>query len=298
MPPSVAPGIPVSYLDASAPWAAALGAGTGARLQAAAITRVRLKYDDATADLSHDEEYEAVLWPLTSFPDVSAFTPVDYDDRDLVPEPPNAALYRLPPPEVSSKAWWNALRKAVTDHLVGSRTVSIQANRELKLYSRIGESAEAFAARCADVAADRADAAVAALRSKYESRLRARRTRADSAAGAAARAAATHEAQHGAGAQVTTLLDGLFGGRRSRTSIVTEARRAAASAARVEAARDKAAVAEQEILDVEEDLRSEVTALDAEWAGKAAAITTMQIPLERSDVSVADLRLLWIPYDA
>ena len=42
-----------------------------------------IRYDETKADLVHDEEFEAVLFPLTDPVDVSALIPVDYDDRDL-----------------------------------------------------------------------------------------------------------------------------------------------------------------------------------------------------------------------
>jgi hypothetical protein len=94
---------------------------------------------------------------------------------------------------------------------------------------------------------------------------------------------------------VTTLLGGLFGGSRSRKAILTEARRTSASAGRVDAAREKAGVAEQAILDLEDELTVEVADLDATWATTAGAVETVTIPLEKVDVVVEDLRLLWIP---
>jgi hypothetical protein len=149
--------------------------------------------------------------------------------------------------------------------------------------------------RCAEAADQKADAAIAALQKKYETKLRALRTRLDTASSAASRSAARHEAEHGTGAQVTTLLGGLFGGSRSRTAILTEARRTSASAGRVDAAREKAGVAEQAILDLEDELTVEVADLDTTWATTAGAVETVTIPLEKVDVVVADLRLLWIP---
>ena len=291
-PPS---GVPVSYLDPAAPWAPAAGIGTGSRLQAAAIARVRLRYDDTKADLVHDEEYEAVLLPVSAVPALDALISVDYDDRDLLDTPAPGAVYRLPPAEVLTKTWWTALKRDLTDHLTRTRSIEILANPDLRLYSRVGESAEDFAVRCQQAAGEQADRAIAGLSRKYETRLRTARTRADSASGAAVRAQAQHDAQYGPAAQVGTLLGGIFGGRRSRTAIVTEAKRAAASGARVDAARDKAASAAETVLDLEAELREEIVALDAEWDAKARSVTTLRVPLEKSDVSVADLRLVWVP---
>ena len=52
--------------------------------QAAAVARVSLRFDDEKADLVHDEEWEAVLYPLAAHPDPAAAVAVDYDDRDLL----------------------------------------------------------------------------------------------------------------------------------------------------------------------------------------------------------------------
>ena len=35
--------------------------------------------------------------------------------------------------------------------------------------------------------------------------------------------------------------------------------------------------------------------LDAEWMAKAERIETLPVPLEKTDVRVADLRLVWVP---
>jgi hypothetical protein len=187
------------------------------------------------------------------------------------------------------------LTKDLTDHLAHNESLEVLQNPDLKLYARVGETPEEFTGRCALAADAKADAAVAALQKKYDTKLRTLRTRADTATNAAQRAAEQHTAQHGTGAQVTNLLGGLFGGARSRRSIVTDVRRASASASRVGAAQDKVTAAEQAILDLEAELRDEVTSIDAEWSARAGAITTMDVPLERSDVVVADLRLLWVP---
>ena len=293
--PTIAAGVAVSYLDPAAAWARTIGAGPGSRLEAAAIARVNLRFDDTRADLVHDEEYEAILIPITSTPRPADFIAVDYDDRDLLSAPVGAVRYALPPAEVGKKTWWTALQRALADHLTATRTVEVLVNPDLKLYSRVGETPEQFAVRCAQVADDGADAAIAALQRKYDAKLRTLRTRADTATTAAQRAADRHDAEHGAGAQVTNLLGGLFGGRRTRRAILAEARRTSASASRVDAARDKALSVQQSIADIEDELADEVAGLDAAWNAKAVRVEVLTVPLERTDVRVADLHLVWVP---
>ena len=139
----------------------------GTRYEAAIVARVALRYDDDKADLVHDEEYEAVLFPLTEPVDVSRAIAVDYDDRDLRPDAPNPCVYRLPDVAVKNKTFWTRVERDLIDHLVRSRTVDLQANRDLKLFGRPGETADDFAARCLAAANDLADKETAELRDKY-----------------------------------------------------------------------------------------------------------------------------------
>ena len=59
--------------------------------------------DETKADLVHDEEYEAVLFPLGDHIDVTKVVQVDYDDRDFVPAAPAGVVYGLVPPEAKAK---------------------------------------------------------------------------------------------------------------------------------------------------------------------------------------------------
>jgi hypothetical protein len=69
----------------------------------------------------------------------------------------------------------------------------------------------------------------------------------------------------------------------------------------VEARRDAAAGSltdkQQDLLDLEADLAAEVEAIEAEWDQKAALIEEVHIPLEKTDVKVAELKLVWVPVD-
>ena len=52
---------------------------------------------------------------------------------------------------------------------------------------------------------------------------------------------------------------------------------------------------QQDLADLEAELDGDLQRIHDEWAAKAAEIETVPIPLERSDVSVAQLVLLWLP---
>src|SRR6185312_13469758 len=77
--PPVAASIAVSYLDPAAPWAAGLGAVAGSsRLRAFLAARVSLRYDDSTAGVDEQQEFEAVYGPLDGGVDLDSETQVDY----------------------------------------------------------------------------------------------------------------------------------------------------------------------------------------------------------------------------
>ncbi len=294
--PTIAEGVPVRYLAPDAPWATAVDAVPGGtRLQPAAVARVQLRYDDEKADLVQDEEWEAVLLPLTATTDPSAARAVDYDDRDLVADVPAGARYVLTDAPIAKKTYWTQLRKDVVDHLVRNRKLEIQANRTLKLWSRPGESPEQFAERCRQAAETGADQASAALRSKYE--VRAKRLR-DQLMAAQAKVD-----QYGAAAQgdllstAGSLLGSFLGGRRSSSALARESRQRSAAGRKRAAAADKAATIEQDAAELEDELAGELSAIHDEWEAKATDITTVPVPLERTDVAVTSLALVWIAVD-
>ncbi|MCA8925291.1 MAG: hypothetical protein KDD82_26005, partial [Planctomycetes bacterium] len=64
---------------------------------------------------------------------------------------------------------------------------------------------------------------------------------------------------------------------------------------RVEAARDKLLDKKDAMEELEEELFRETEAIDARWDEKAAAVEPFEVPLEKADVDVSDVCLVWIP---
>jgi hypothetical protein len=281
----------VHYLDPAATWAASVGSVPGHRLSPGAIARVLLRFDDARAGIVLDQEYEAILTPLSPFPTAAEFRAVDYDDRDLLPTPPPGAVYRIPPTEVGAKTWWTTLQRDLADHLQRSMTVDIPTNPELKLYGRIGESAEDFAVRCRAAATDAADKEIAALQAKYQTKLAAAQRKVDAATNTLER---QRDARTSAmGSDALGMLGGLFGGR--RTSMTTAARRAAAASDKVGAAEDKVEELQAVYADLQAELDAEMAGIRSEWETRAAAVATTSITLAKSDVRVSAVGMVWIP---
>jgi len=294
--PAIAAGVAVAFVDPATSWLSEVGGVNGGQhLRAAAVARVNLRYDDTASKMVLDEEYEAVLLPLTQIPDGRKFVAVDYDDRDLVDTAPVGSVYGFLPSEVKTKAYWNSIRKALVDELVRSKSTEILANMSLKAYSRVGETREEFTARCLQLAASAADADMAKLRTKYETKVSAAKKKVTDAGIAVDQYQRAYDASYGLGAVVTSALGSLLGGRKSSTSLAADARRQREARAKIDTAAAKLTAAEQAQRDLEDQLNDEILEVHNAWQTKGLEITTKEIPLSKSDVTVTDFRCVWIP---
>jgi hypothetical protein len=305
MMPEIADGVAVRWADVASPWLADVGGDSrGTRYEAAIVARVALRYDDDKADLVHDEECEAILFPLDDQVDASRAVYADYDDRDLRTEAPNPCTYVLSKAPLKQKTFFTRVERDLTDHLVRSRTIELQANAALKLVARPGETAEAFAARCAAAADARGDEEVAKLRDKYAAQVTKLQNQITAAED---RADVLEEEKKGRRNEellstAGSILGGLLGGRRSRGGLLGKLGGAAGKRSRsntagkrLDAAENKIEGLQQQLADLEGDLADDVTEIDAKWAKAAAEVTTTPVQLERSDVKITQLALVWMP---
>ncbi len=309
--PEVAQGTAVRYVDVAAPWLGDVGGSSaGTRLEAAAVARIALRYDETKADLTHDVEYEAVLFPLEEQLDISRVVQVDYDDRDLRQNAPDGAVYRLPDAKIGNKTFWTAVERELRDHLVRNLAIELPANTALKLYGRPGETAEEFEVRCLKFADDKADEEIAKLRDKYETK--AKRLR-DQIATAEDRIDVLEEQASSKKksellSTAGSVLGGLLGGRKRKGGMLggllrdsgSAARRRGgtkASAERVDAAENKLGRLTEDLEELELEVEDDVTEIDAKWMSTAKEITTLSVGLEKTDVKVTQLVLAWVPVD-
>jgi hypothetical protein len=302
--PRVAEDVPVRWLDPAALWAERIGAvPSGTKLAPALVTRVALLFDDDTLDLRQTEEWEAVIFPLGATVDPTTAASVDHDDRDLRTEPPTGASYVLTDAPLSKKTFFTATEKALVDHLHRTRTMRVWRNRPLGLVARVGDTAGEFAARCTAAAAEGADHDQVALQKRFEARL----AKAREALGVAqdrvgqARAAESSRRSADIVAGAGTLLDAVLGGRRNARAIARDMTRALSggrvdeAAQRVRAAENRALARQEALAKLESDLARELADLDEEWTARAAAVETVEVPLDKSDIRVVARALVWIP---
>lgn len=301
VPPRVADGVTVRYLDPGAPWARDLGVdGAGSRLEPGIAARIRMLFDERVGELRHEEEWEAVVFPLRSTFDADDAVAVDFDERDFRGQAPEEARYALSDAPVQDGSYFKAAEKALEEHLFRNETLEILRNTTLKIYSRPGESKDDFEARCLAAAEDEADADAGKLRDRYE-------RKAESAKKRLAQAERRireldvdvgqrrqQEVIAGAGQVLSMFLggrrrvSGLSGmaSRRSQTRRTQE---------RLKSAAEKADEHQAAIDDLEDELSQELEEIWDDWKEKASEIETFEVPLERTDVSMDEMTLFWAP---
>lgn len=299
--PEIAEGIAVTYLDPAAPWATKVGADpTGSRYEAGVAATVQLLYDETKAGLSHAETYEAVIFPVDEVIDLGDVTQVDHDDRDFLDRAPDRKTFVLPSEKLHTKTFWSDLERSLETYLVANRPVEIFANEGLGIYSRVGESEQEFRQRCQEAAEDAADGEMKKLHDRFQSRIDRVKSEISKAEirvreleGEAA-AKQQNELISGAG----DLLGALLGGRKRSNPLGRAADRRASTTkaqARVNAAFDRLTDKQQALVELEDELADEIGSITNRYAGLAEEIDTIEVSLEKADIHVADLKLVWIP---
>jgi hypothetical protein len=297
--PEVAARIPVYYLDPAAPWAKLVEANpTGTRLEPMIAARVDLVYDEVKADLKHDQTWEAIVHPLGDRFDPSDAVVVDYDERDFRSDPPENATYTLVDAPIDASSFWTSVKSELKEHLYRNASIEVFRNAELTLYGRVGESEEEFQERCDRTAEDRADEEIAKVRDKLEAKLdRAK----DQLATAHRRMQELEldadtrkrdEWMSGAG----DVLGVLLGGRRSRSLSGASRRRSQTQRTeqRLRTAEAKVADKVDAIAEIEQDIVLEVEDINDKWEDIAAEVDTIEVGLEKNDISVDEVALVWV----
>jgi Helicase HerA, central domain len=303
--PAVADGIAVRYVDVASPWLESVGGDThGTRLGAAIIARVQMHYDDTKAGVAQDEQYETVIYPIDALVDASKAVAVDYDDRDLRPDAPSPAVYTLTDAPIKDKAFWTKIQGGIVDSLVRSQTLAVGVNPDLKLYSRPGETGDQFAYRCGQAASEGASQDAAALQAKYQTKI----DRLNDQVATAQDRTGVLQQQQSARRNTEILgtagsvLGSILGGRGGFGSIlgklgtaVTRQGSTKTAGARADAAQNRVDQIQQNVQELENELAQELNDINNQWMNKARNITTTEIPLERTDVSVSQIVLGWLP---
>lgn len=299
--PPIAKGVDVRYVRSDAPWADEVGhSPTGTRLVPALAVRMHLLYDETKADLRHDVEWEGIVRIDDSRIDPADAIEVDFDDRDFERDAPGEAIYQLPDAAVDKSTFFTKTKTAFKDHLYRSESLQLFANAELKAYSRVGEDEEAFKRRCEDIADDFSDEQVAKLRDallKKEDKLR------DQLAKLEDRMREIEyereSSRNNALANVAMdVLGGLLGGRRRSRSAgrkILSGRKATGKAEqRLATAENRYSEKMGDLTELQDEVEDDINQIVFEWQDKAHDIKTYDVPLEKTDITVDDIALIWI----
>ncbi len=301
---TVPPETPVRYVSSAAPWLAAAGGTAGSKkLTPVIAARVSLLFDDTKADLRHIEEWEAIIPAGIDGFDADALIEVDFDDRDFVAAAPEGAVYVVPEFNITKTALKSAAT-ALKNRLYANEQIELFKNPALKLYSRPGETRDAFEGRCLVAADDASDADAAKLRAKLETKMD--RIQDQIAAAEDRVRQAETESQGRRENQIvnlgTSILGGLLGGRSRSRSLATAARRmssgrrqAASSANRVETALNRLDEKTANLQELEANLADSLIDIDDEWNDKATDIDELPVGLEKTDITIDDLIVAYLP---
>ncbi|MBA2337211.1 MAG: ATP-binding protein [Acidimicrobiia bacterium] len=297
--PAVVEGTTVRYLHPSAPWAAEAGADvTSTTLHAVLAVRVQLTYDETKGDILHHQEWEAIV-PIGETADVAVAIHVDYDDRDLIDTAPPDSTYRIPAARLDTKALFARAATDLTEHLYRIRSLQVPANPELGIYGRPGETAEAFAARCDAAARERADEETAKLRDKYTTKIDAARKRFEKADRRVnelqADVSGSRQEEVMSGAE--TLINILTGRGTSRAAGKAARNRSSTRQreARLDSAKETALSEWDAMAELDAELAAEVEDIDRRWSEAADHVEHLEVRLEKSDIHLDELVLLWLP---
>ena len=303
--PEIAEGVPVRWVDPAAPWLAEVGGAPGSAIHVAGIAaRVELLFDDAKADLRLTEEFECVATGLGERFDPAEVMRVDYDARDLREDAPAGATYRLPDAPLGEKAWFRDAEAALEDHLYRSQTTTVRVNEALDLHARPGESEEEFLARCATEADRRTDEEAVRIRSRLEAKMSTVRSaiEREQIRVSELQARAADSKQHEVISAAGDVLGSLLGGRRSARSILSKAKgvssrrkQTSAAADRVESALAKVEQKQMDLAELEAELGDALAEVAAEWDARVADVTEAEVSLEKADIRVTELAVVWIP---
>jgi len=181
-------------------------------------------------------------------------------------------IYVLPDAKIKNKTYFKSAQTAIKDHLYRNQEVEIFINPDLKIYSRVGEAEDDFRVRCQQEADNRADKDAAKLRDVLSRKL--------------------------------DRINALLGGRTTTRTITSGIRRSQSKGRMAGRAQERVRTAENRYADLMEDrqeledtLTEDLYEIQDEWSEKAENIESQTVGLEKTDISIDDVALIWIPVD-
>jgi hypothetical protein len=296
--PVLPPGIPQYVVP---------GAAGAVRYRPVLLGGARVTFADKAAAVAETEEaVYAVPFVESPIPlDWDAARRLDVEARDLSSQLPPGATVETAPAAALAPKNYTGWQKTFARHVAEHHRLELWTQPELKLTSRPGETEGAFRVRVQDAQREARDAALDALRDRYEPqqrRLVERRRRAEASVERETQQASQQKLQTGLSV-FATIANALFGRRAFSAGTIGRATTAARGVGRsikeaddVRRATESVAAVEADEAILEAELRQEKDRMAADYAVAPVLTPTSHAP-KHGGVSVAFVALGWLPHD-
>ena len=307
MPPASRPLLPSKANERFLPITSAITAPERVVYQPALVGVATVHYSNALAGI--DTWTKRVLWaPLTeslegspwdgaralaSLPEVEV--EVEVDSRVRFAALPAAAQRK------ASYAQWS---KQLATIVYRDHPLNLLRSKSPKLVSTLGEEEGAFRGRIADLVRDERDRTIEKLRQKYAPKLATLEERQARASERVEREAEQYKDKRNQVALSfgASVIGALFGRKLASATNVSRAAstirgasRAAQERADIGRAEDRVESVEQQLADLEAELKHELAAIENVAAAHKAEIETLRISATKSDLAIETLALVWAP---
>jgi len=249
----------------------------------------------------------AVTVPVAVGPipvDWTSAAPARFTLADLTEAPVAGATFATPPAAASSAKNYPAWEKEFARWLGQTQTLDVVREPTSGLASRPGESEGDFRVRLQMTLREKRDAARAALERKYAPKMTALNEKLRRAQAAVDREAAqaTEQKMQTVVSVGATVFQALFGRKAVTSSTIgratTAARglgRASRQADEVKRAEESVQAVEQQVADLDAELKTELAALEAQYDLLGLKLETVAIKPKRTQVTVQRVALVWVP---
>lgn len=262
--------------------------------RAGLYARLHLRFDERDFELERDEH--RFFFPIDDDRVDAGFEPA-FEPGDLLPSPPAGGRFHPLPASIDEARELAAMEKRVKEDVYRGETESMFRQADLKVYSRAGETEEAFRERVGVAIQDRIDARVAKLADQTErkvERLEAKQRKLE--LDISTRESDVSGAQT---AEVLNIAETAFswfmGRRRSVSSAMTKRNQTRRASERLDRAKAELSDLERELYDLDVELQDEILQIRNQELRSLEAIEKLPVGLERADVRLDELTVVWVP---
>jgi hypothetical protein len=269
------------------------------------LTAARITYISTKHGIDTSRNIVLAQEPGTGTPDWAAAEPLTLDIAALGKDADAAAGFAPVSPALSDPANFKTWQAAFRNWLRTDQPLVLWRNPALGEISRPEESEAAFRVRLRQLAREARDARSDGLRDKYAAKfntLDERRRRAEQAV--------EREQEQATGSQIDTavsvgsaLLGALFGRKRVSSTSVTRAASALRKAGNlhkqsgdVQRASETVDSINTQRAELEAELRSELTGLEADWNARAEELEEVAVRPKASDITLQFCGIGWLPF--